>query len=52
MAVSAAYFVGGTLDSLATEFGKLIATQRGFQASSRTVKVTDTVLEEVSNLKH
>jgi flagellar hook protein FlgE len=35
---------------LATEFVKMITTQRGFQASSRTVTVTDTLLEEVTNL--
>jgi len=36
---------------LATEFVKMVTTQRGFQASSRTITVTDTMLEEVSNLK-
>ena len=36
---------------LATEFVKMVTTQRGFQASSRTITVTDTLLEEVSNLK-
>lgn len=36
---------------LATEFIKMVTTQRGFQASSRTITVTDTLLEEVSNLK-
>lgn len=36
---------------LATEFVKVITTQRGFQASSRTITVTDTLLEEITNLK-
>ncbi len=36
---------------LATEFVKMVTTQRGFQASSRTITVTDTLLEEVANLK-
>ena len=36
---------------LATEFVKMVTTQRGFQASSRTITVTDSLLEEVSNLK-
>ncbi len=36
---------------LATEFVKMVTTQRGFQASSRTVTVTDTLLDEVINLK-
>jgi len=35
----------------ATEFVKMVTTQRGFQASSRTITVTDTLLEEVANLK-
>jgi flagellar hook protein FlgE len=36
---------------LATEFVKMVTTQRGFQASARTITVTDQLLEEVSNLK-
>jgi flagellar hook protein FlgE len=36
---------------LATEFVKMVTTQRGFQASARTITVTDSLLEEVSNLK-
>ena len=36
---------------LATEFVKMVTTQRAFQASSRTITVTDSLLEEVSNLK-
>jgi flagellar hook protein FlgE len=36
---------------LATEFVKMITTQRAFQGSSRTITVTDQMLEEVANLK-
>jgi flagellar hook protein FlgE len=36
---------------LAAEFVKMVTTQRGFQASSRTITVTDSLLEEVANLK-
>lgn len=36
---------------LAAEFVKMVTTQRGFQASSRVITVTDSLLEEVSNLK-
>ena len=36
---------------LATEFVNMVTTQRGFQASSRTITVTDSLLEEVTNLK-
>ena len=36
---------------LAAEFVKMVTTQRGFQASSRTITVTDSLLDEVSNLK-
>jgi len=36
---------------LATEFVKMVTTQRGFQASSRTISVTDSLLEEIANLK-
>jgi flagellar hook protein FlgE len=36
---------------LATEFVNMVTTQRGFQASARTITVTDQLLEEVSNLK-
>lgn len=47
--------LSGTLElstvDLATEFVKMITTQRGFQASSRTITVTDSLLEEIANLK-
>lgn len=35
---------------LATEFVKMVTTQRGFQASSRTITVTNTLMEELANL--
>jgi flagellar hook protein FlgE len=36
---------------LAAEFVKMVITQRGFQANSRTITVTDGLLEEITNLK-
>lgn len=36
---------------LASEFTTMITTQRGFQANSRIITVTDTLLEELINLK-
>ena len=36
---------------LSTEFTQMITTQRGFQANSRTITVSDTLLEELINLK-
>lgn len=36
---------------LATEFTSMITTQRGFQANSRTITTSDTMLEELINLK-
>lgn len=36
---------------LAEEFSHMITTQRGFQASSRLITVSDTMLEELINLK-
>jgi flagellar hook protein FlgE len=36
---------------LATEFTDMIVTQRGFQANSRIITVSDTLLEELVNLK-
>ena len=36
---------------LAQEFSDMIVTQRGFQASSRMITVSDTMLEELINLK-
>lgn len=36
---------------LSTEFTEMIVTQRGFQANSRIITVSDTLLEELINLK-
>lgn len=36
---------------LAAQFTDMITTQRGFQANSRTITTTDTMLEELINLK-
>lgn len=36
---------------LSQEFTNMITTQRGFQANSRTITVSDTLLEELINLK-
>lgn len=36
---------------LATEFTDMITTQRGFQANSRIITVSDNMLEELTNLK-
>lgn len=36
---------------LAQEFTQMITTQRGFQANSRIITVSDTMLEELTNLK-
>lgn len=36
---------------LAQEFSDMIITQRGYQANSRVITVTDTMLEELINLK-
>jgi len=47
--------IGGGLEmsnvDLATEFTDMIVTQRGFQANSRVITVSDTLLEELVNLK-
>ncbi len=46
--------VNGQLESsnveIAEEFTRLIIAQRGFQANSRTITVTDEVLQELNNL--
>ena len=36
---------------LAAEFTDMITTQRGYQANSRIITVSDTLLEELINLK-
>lgn len=46
---------GGSLEmsnvDLSNEFADMITTQRGFQANSRIITVSDTMLEELINLK-
>jgi flagellar hook protein FlgE len=37
--------------NLATEMSNMITTQRGFQANSKIITVTDTMLEELVNMK-
>ena len=36
---------------LATEISEMITTQRGYQANTRIITVTDTMLEELVNMK-
>ena len=36
---------------LSNEFTNMITAQRGFQANSRIITVSDTLLEELTNLK-
>ncbi len=47
--------VGGSLElsnvDLSKEFSDMITTQRGYQANSRMITVSDTMLEELINLK-
>ena len=47
--------ISGALETsnvdLAGEFSEMIITQRGFQANSRIITVSDTLLEELINLK-
>ena len=47
--------ISGTLEmsnvDLANEFSEMIKTQRGFQASARTIRVSDEILAETINLK-
>jgi flagellar hook protein FlgE len=47
--------IGGALEGsnvdLASEFTEMITTQRGFQAASRTITVSDEMLQELVNLK-
>jgi flagellar hook protein FlgE len=49
------YMTTGVLEmsnvDLATEFTDMITTQRGFQANSRIITTSDTLLEELVNLK-
>jgi len=47
--------IGGALEGsnvdLANEFTEMITTQRGFQAASRTITVSDEMLQELVNLR-
>lgn len=49
------YMSNGQLEmsnvDLSSEFTEMITTQRGFQANSRIITVSDTLLEELTNLK-
>ena len=38
-------------EAISTEFADMIVTQRGFQANSRIITVSDSILEELVNLK-
>lgn len=44
-------FLEGSSTDLATEFSNMIIYQRGYQANSRIITVTDTMLEELVNMK-
>jgi len=47
--------MGGVLEmsnvDLSAEFTEMITTQRGFQANSRIITVSDDMLQELVNLK-
>ncbi len=49
------YITSGVLEmsnvDLSSEFTEMITTQRGFQANSRIITVSDTMIEELVNLK-
>ncbi len=53
--VGGGYMNTGVLEmsnvDLSAEFTEMITTQRGFQANSRIITVSDTLLEELTNLK-
>jgi len=53
--VGGGYMNSGVLEmsnvDLSSEFTEMITTQRGFQANSRIITVSDTLLEELTNLK-
>jgi flagellar hook protein FlgE len=55
ISVSGGYMSSGQLEmsnvDLSQEFTEMITTQRGFQANSRIITVSDTLLEELTNLK-
>ena len=48
--VKAGYLEMSNVD-LSQEFSDMIVTQRGFQANSRIITVSDEMLEELVNLK-
>ncbi|MCR5278868.1 MAG: flagellar hook-basal body complex protein [Lachnospiraceae bacterium] len=55
ISASGGYMNTGVLEmsnvDLSSEFTEMITTQRGFQANSRIITVSDTMLEELVNLK-
>jgi len=54
VSISGSFTVGALEMSnvdLASEFTTMITTQRGFQANSRIITTTDSMLEELVNLK-
>ena len=55
IAADGGYMTTGVLEmsnvDLSAEFTEMITTQRGFQANSRIITVSDTLLEELINLK-
>lgn len=55
IAANGGYMETGVLEmsnvDLSAEFTEMITTQRGFQANSRIITVSDTILEELINLK-
>ena len=44
-------FLEGSGTDLATEFSNMIIYQRGYQANTRIISVTDSMLEELVNIK-
>ena len=50
ISIASGYLEMSNVD-LANEFVEMIKTQRGFQANARTITVSDTLLEELVNLK-
>lgn len=50
ISITSGYLEMSNVD-LANEFVKMVKTQRGFQANARTITVSDTLLEELVNLK-
>ena len=44
-------YLEGSGTDLATEFSNMIVYQRGYQANTRIISVTDSMLEELVNIK-